>query len=87
MRPPRIIQGHHLHGCLCPFFAHPLCLLKVIIVCSFCVALECHSVFEAMNNHAIEQKLTICEKVEIIQEVETNPTTILWKASTIEENS
>jgi hypothetical protein len=87
MKPPCIIQGHHLNGCLCPFFVHPLCLLKVIIACFFCAALECHSVSEAMNNHVNEQKLTICEKVKIIQEVKTIPTTILWKASTTEEKS
>jgi hypothetical protein len=33
------------------------------------------------------RKLTICEKVKMIQEVETNPTTIPGKASTTEEKS
>jgi hypothetical protein len=56
-----IIRTGFFHDAtLCSFFVHPLLQLKVVTVCSLCVAFECHSFFgsdfEVMNGHGIEKK-------------------------------
>jgi hypothetical protein len=51
------------HGCLYPFFVHPLCHLEVVTpsfvsVCVFCIQVlwvfGCY--IEVMNGHGIEKK-------------------------------